>query len=890
MSKKTIILFIIIVLIAGMGTAGFMARSYVSGKIISKLSDRMPGAWSIDGKLASVFKHPFCYEEIVLASGGKTQVTAMQVCLKSGILSLMSDDPNVKIACENVVGIIEHSDLQKLSDGSEERGHGGHGSTNSFKTMSAAVKIENLHLTYAHGDSHLSWNGSALAYLEKGVFRFVSEAEPAFSIKQSPIAFTNSPKLKVSVLADLHQKDVKLRLSGTPEIAMAFAHGEQVFDVRAHALEALVRQGNLAVAANGIHMESPGLEGVARADLENFSVQFKGLKPDSESIQTIRVESPFLSLDTEQLLKSELIEKNVIFSGFMDFWKQDAGAFLGEAPKKSVRKADIKGDKTTYKKNPISKKTLEEVRHVFDEVQTKMQALPAIDIQNGKVDIVHENAHYEFDAISFNTAELFKNSQKFQLDFNIRNAVASFLVAYDDKSPYPEITFNIKQLDASDFLRIINMPVPEKNDGDVSMNLKIAMSDDWLRLAGRIDFSDFAFYHEKISPNVVEDMDASAILEAEYNFRSDGLRIDPIQLRSGGLEIKGWLGISNVRSNPVIEFELGSENIECADIPKAIPKGFLPTITNLEIAGGTISPKIIGKIPWKNPVVSSLKETGFEGSCYPVAVDPHHPERLNDPDYTFTTDYTYFTDAITVGPGTKDYTPLEEIPPYVRAAMFLTEDKRFFDHGPLRISFIERALRLNLNQRSYVYGGSTIAQQLTKNLFLNRSKNLARKLEEAFIAWRMVTVVPKSRIFELYLNVIEFGPDVYGIKKASKFYFNKQPSELTPLEGAYLASLKVSPAKGGRFYKLGFGQAGWWHKRMRYILKVLAENGYISVPEVIAAYDWTPKFVYPSNSNDFRQIWLNQYGEYLKERARKKMAEEKEKQVDEKRAEIEERE
>ncbi|MBO4349388.1 MAG: transglycosylase domain-containing protein, partial [Proteobacteria bacterium] len=855
MSKKTVILIIFIILIAGMGTAAFMGRSYVSGKVISKLSNRLPETLSIDGKLASVFKHPFCYEEIVLASQGKTHVAAKQVCLESGIFSLMSDDPNFKISCESVVGTIEHSDIQTLSGERDGHDMSAHGSTKSLKAMSASVEIEDLRLTYVHEDAHLSWNGNASASLEKGVFQFISEAEPAFSIKKSPIAFTNSPKLQAFVQADLNQKDVRLRLTGTPEIAMAFAHGEQVFDVQVHALEALVQQGSMALAAHGIHMESPSFEGIARADVDKFNVQFKGLKPKYENIQTIRVESPFLSLDTEQLFKSELLGKNVIFSGFMDFWKQDAGAFLGDAPKKSVRKADIKNDKTTYKKNPISKKTLEEVRHVFDEVQAKIQALPAIDIQNGKVDIVHENAHFEFDAISFNTAELFKNSQKFQLDFNIRNAVASFLVAYDDKSPYPEITFNIKQLDASDFLRIINMPVPEKNEGDVSMNLKIAMSNDWLKLAGRIDFSDFAFYYEKISPNVVQDMDASAILEAEYDFKADGLRIDPIQLRSGGLEVKGWFGISNVRSNPVIEFELGGENIQCADIPKAIPKGFLPTITNLEIAGGAISPKITGKIPWKNPLVSSLKESGFEGSCYPVSVEPHHPENLNDPNYTFTTDYTYFTDAITVGPGTKDYTPLEEIPPYVKAAMFLTEDKRFFDHGPLRISFIERALRLNLNQRSYVYGGSTIGQQLTKNLFLNRSKNLARKLEEAFIAWRMVTVVPKTRIFELYLNVIEFGPDVYGIKKASKFYFDKQPSELTPLEGAYLASLKVSPSKGGRFYKQGFAQNGrWWHKRLRYILKVLAENGYISVPEVIAAYDWTPKFVYPSNSNDFRQI------------------------------------
>ena len=124
--------------------------------------------------------------------------------------------------------------------------------------------------------------------------------------------------------------------------------------------------------------------------------------------------------------------------------------------------------------------------------------------------------------------------------------------------------------------------------------------------------------------------------------------------------------------------------------------------------------------------------------------------------------------------------------------------------------------------------------------------------------------------------MIEFGPDIYGVTNAAKFYFNKTPSELTPLEGAYLASLKVSPSKGGRFYKSGFPTTGWWPKRMKYILKTLAENGYISPAEVIAAYPWIPQFYYPEpNSADYRNTWLKNYNNYLLEQEKKKREEKK---------------
>ena len=93
----------------------------------------------------------------------------------------------------------------------------------------------------------------------------------------------------------------------------------------------------------------------------------------------------------------------------------------------------------------------------------------------------------------------------------------------------------------------------------------------------------------------------------------------------------------------------------------------------------------------------------------------------------------------------------------------------------------------NVDRRAFVYGGSTIPQQLVKNLFLTREKTVARKVQEALIALRLAAAVPSSRILELYLNCIEFAPDVYGIGPAARYYFGVSPAGLTPRQAAFLA-------------------------------------------------------------------------------------------------------
>ena len=864
-----LIVSILVILAAAIVVVAVIAQNRAVQLVSQKIQHRIdPLHWHVDIEKQSWLPTAPCVKSVTFSNDKNAKVTLSHICIDEGAMTLLDDARNLSISCESIDADIDWDAFKDLKQYKETKKSDAGLKEIGSAPMLVQFEVKNTHLTLGHKGQKIELRSSNDHYKldNKTVWADVT-MQPSIDLKKFPVAFRNLPSFRIVAMGDIRQKEAHLFVESTPAIEIAYAADDKVVEASFRAVNVIADPSGVSVEMDDVCMHSDDIDLFSDACVDALQADFNDIRPSRKSLGIIRVNHPVIAIDVPKLLNSKSITENPMLSGLVGYWKQDAGTILGEAPNKSVKKADVKKNAPVAQKNPISEKTLSAIRDAFNKVQQKMLALPVVDIQDGHVDIVHDDVRFAFDALSFNTAELFKNSQKFQLDFNVRQAKAQFVIQYSDESPFPVVDLKIDNLDSADFLRLLNMPIPQNNDGRVSLNLGFEMDDNEFHFAGNIAFADFALYHSKISPNLIHNIQASANVDVHYIFKQDLLKVEPIALTSGPLTFNGYVNIQNVRSNPTIEFQLGAKDFPCKDIPKAIPAGLLPTITHLEIAGTSVSPTITGKIPWNYPLTSTLRETGFEGYCYPVSVEPHVPEILNDDDYTFTTDYTYFTDSITVGPGTSGFVDLEDIPPYVKAAMYLTEDKRMFDNPPLRIAFIERALRLNLNQRKYVYGGSTIAQQLTKNLFLNRNKNLARKLEEAFVAWRLVSVVPRSRILELYLNMIEFGPDVYGIKKAAHFYFNKDVKDLTPLEGAYLASLKVAPSKGGRYYKQGFAASGrWWNKRLRYIMRVLAENGYISGIDVLSSYDWTPKFYYPpaSATSDYRNIWLSKY---LREKA-----------------------
>lgn len=137
----------------------------------------------------------------------------------------------------------------------------------------------------------------------------------------------------------------------------------------------------------------------------------------------------------------------------------------------------------------------------------------------------------------------------------------------------------------------------------------------------------------------------------------------------------------------------------------------------------------------------------------------------------------------------------DRISPHLRSAVIVSEDSRFFEHGGVDTEELEKILREAWKEKELGRGGSTITQQLAKNLYLSPSRNPLRKIKEILIAKRIEQILDKRRILELYLNVVEFGERVYGAEAAARHYFGKSASGLTASEAALLAGSLPNPRK-----------------------------------------------------------------------------------------------
>lgn len=155
---------------------------------------------------------------------------------------------------------------------------------------------------------------------------------------------------------------------------------------------------------------------------------------------------------------------------------------------------------------------------------------------------------------------------------------------------------------------------------------------------------------------------------------------------------------------------------------------------------------------------------------------------------------------VSLCPGSRDYVPLKSISTYLQKTVVLTEDSTFFEHDGFDWKSIEENARKNIEKGSYAKGGSTISQQLAKNMFLYKDKTLIRKGLELLITRKIEKTLTKKEILERYLNVVEFGKEIYGVKKASNYYFKKSPSQLDVVESAFLAMVLPNPIKYSQSY------------------------------------------------------------------------------------------
>ena len=175
----------------------------------------------------------------------------------------------------------------------------------------------------------------------------------------------------------------------------------------------------------------------------------------------------------------------------------------------------------------------------------------------------------------------------------------------------------------------------------------------------------------------------------------------------------------------------------------------------------------------------------------------------------------------------EDYVSLSDVPDYYKNAIIAVEDHRYYNHGPIDIIAIGRAVVSNIQAGSFNEGGSTITQQVAKNLyFITEDDVISRKIAEIFMAFDLENHYSKDDILEFYMNTIYFGEGYYGIKEAATGYYNKEPKDLTLYEATMLAGVPNAPSVYAPTVNPDLAKS-----RQGKVIRSMVEYGYLSQEE-----------------------------------------------------------
>lgn len=273
--------------------------------------------------------------------------------------------------------------------------------------------------------------------------------------------------------------------------------------------------------------------------------------------------------------------------------------------------------------------------------------------------------------------------------------------------------------------------------------------------------------------------------------------------------------------------------VPCQSLLDAAPKGLMPTVSGMRMAG-SVSLKGGGKIDTETLDKSFDLKWDLASTCRVTEV----PAAINVTNFKKPFKHAVYdargeraTDVET-GPTTRGWVGYGSISRFMSIGAVSFEDARFHQHEGFDQEAIRNSIRENLRKWQFVRGASTLSMQLAKNLYLKRDKVLGRKLEEMFLTMYLEQALTKEQILELYLNVVEFGPNVYGVSDAAQHYFHTSAAGLTISQAFYLASILPSPRKD--HFSAGGAVGGGWLKLLRTVMKHAHKRHRISDEELAA--------------------------------------------------------
>jgi len=352
-----------------------------------------------------------------------------------------------------------------------------------------------------------------------------------------------------------------------------------------------------------------------------------------------------------------------------------------------------------------------------------------------------------------------------------------------------------------------NTPIVKPKGTTMNADIHLSHKNGESHISGNANLSKVNLFHIALARTIVHDVTLSIDGEAHYTGRKIDIKRADIDLN--GLKIHANAFADKSTDKPIYHLSAYTEPAPCQTILDAIPPDLIPRLKGIGLSG-TAAPKIDMHIDY-----SHLRELTFKPEF-----DFKHCDITTMPPTTNIFDLLHpFYHSVEfvpgkrreflVGPDNPDFTRVRRISQNLIDTVITTEDPGFYSHKGFMLKLIRIALIKNLEAGHFTIGASTITMQLVKNLFLSGEKTLSRKLQEMVLSWYVDKIVPKRRIMEIYLNIAEYGPNIYGIHRAAKHFFNRRPGSLRPIQAAYLASIIPSPRSRYEHYCKGVLPSEW---------------------------------------------------------------------------------
>lgn len=351
-----------------------------------------------------------------------------------------------------------------------------------------------------------------------------------------------------------------------------------------------------------------------------------------------------------------------------------------------------------------------------------------------------------------------------------------------------------------------------------------------ISLQGKAEVSGLSLYHKAISPEVI-DLDEGKI-DYVINVGKDYIELDnATSIKFNRLQFNPYIKATK-KDKWQITVSVDKPSFPADELFSSLPKGLFSNLEGLKTTGN-LSYHFLLDVDFNNlnnlKFESEMRQDNFRITGFGAS-------NLSKMNGEFS--YTAYENGrpvrtFAVGSSNPNFLPLDSISPLLQTAVMQSEDGGFYGHRGFLMDAMRGALIHDLKVKRFARGGSTITMQLVKNVFLNRNKNIARKLEEALIVWLIENegLTSKHRMYEVYLNIAEWGPLVYGAKEAANYYFQKEPSQLTANEAIFMASIIPKP----KHFRSSFGpdmqlkeSLGWYYKLLA---RRLLAKGLISEEE-----------------------------------------------------------